>query len=177
MFLGMMQILYPPIILGTPFINVIYPFTSINGKGFTATYENRNINYTFIIDPISRDINVLINMKQRHVDSLQLELFSINIFDNLKSTKGRGRSNTGGRSSPRSSYRSSSNSLVIQMGRRSLINSKVSQNEASSSVHMEDISENSLLYTQLQAYLSQKQSNIFASIAKEDNDDIKSYEN
>ncbi|KAG5600860.1 hypothetical protein H5410_032230 [Solanum commersonii] len=26
-------------------------------------------------------------MKQRHVDSLQLELFSINIFDTLKSTK------------------------------------------------------------------------------------------
>ncbi|KAG5619561.1 hypothetical protein H5410_004779 [Solanum commersonii] len=94
MFLGIMQIvtihnwyLYPPIILGTPFINAIYPFTSINAKGFSATYDNRDISYTFITDPISRDINALINMKQKHVDSLQLELFSMNIFDTLKSTK------------------------------------------------------------------------------------------
>ncbi|WMV37677.1 hypothetical protein MTR67_031062 [Solanum verrucosum] len=62
-------------------------------------------------------------------------------------TKGRGRSNnTRGRSSPGSSYGSSSNSPVIQMGRRSLINSKLSQSEASSSVHLEDIPENSPLY-------------------------------
>ncbi|KAG5631393.1 hypothetical protein H5410_003110, partial [Solanum commersonii] len=79
--------LYPPIILGTPFINAIYPFTSINAKGFSATNEDRDISYTFITDHISRDINALINMKQRHVDSLQLELFRINIFDTLKSTK------------------------------------------------------------------------------------------
>ncbi|KAG5596002.1 hypothetical protein H5410_037234 [Solanum commersonii] len=200
MFLGLMQIvtahkwyLYPPIKLGTPFINVIYPFTSINAKGCTATYEDRDISYTFIINPISRDINALINMKQRHVDSLQLELFSINIFDTLKSTKvqekmkliseqiaqsvvcrmdppwvtkGRGRGNSireRGRSFPGSSYGSSSNTLVIQMGRRSLINSSISQNEVSSSAH-------SL------AYLPQKQSDTFASITKEDNDDIKSYE-
>ncbi|KAG5590637.1 hypothetical protein H5410_041151 [Solanum commersonii] len=83
-------------------------------------------------------------------------------------TKGRGRgSNTRGRgrSSPGSSYSglsygSASNSPIIQRGRMSLINSKISQSEASSS----------------SAYLSQKQSDTFASIAKEDNDDIKSYE-
>ncbi|KAG5590640.1 hypothetical protein H5410_041154 [Solanum commersonii] len=53
MFLGMMQIvtahkwyLYPPIILGNSFINVIYPFTSITAKGFSATCEDRDINYT-----------------------------------------------------------------------------------------------------------------------------------
>ncbi|WMV46504.1 hypothetical protein MTR67_039889 [Solanum verrucosum] len=62
------------------------------------------------------------------------------------------------------------------MGRRSLINSKISQSEASSSVHLEDIPEDSPLYTQLHAYFSQKQNDTFASIAKEDNDDIKSYE-
>ncbi|KAG5628977.1 hypothetical protein H5410_000694 [Solanum commersonii] len=86
-FLGMMQILYPPIILRTPFINAIYPFTSITTKGFSATYKNRDISYTFVTYPISRDINALINMKQKHVDSLQLEIFSMNIFDTLKSTK------------------------------------------------------------------------------------------
>ncbi|KAG5600009.1 hypothetical protein H5410_031379 [Solanum commersonii] len=92
-------------------------------------------------------------------------------------TKSRGmNNNTRGRSSPCSSYRSSSNSPVIQMGRRCLINSKVSQSEASSSVHLEDIPENSSLCTQLQAYLSQKKNDTFALIAKEDNDDIKSYE-
>ncbi|KAG5616789.1 hypothetical protein H5410_016613, partial [Solanum commersonii] len=62
--------LYPPIILGTPFINAIYPFTNINAKGFSATYKNQDISYTFITEPISRDINALIEMKQKHVDYL-----------------------------------------------------------------------------------------------------------
>ncbi|KAG5571101.1 hypothetical protein H5410_060867, partial [Solanum commersonii] len=147
--------------------------------------ENSNISYTFITDPISRDINALINMKQIHVDYLQLELFSINIFDILKLIKdgpsldyhGKGNNTRGrGRSSPGLSYRSSSNSPFIQMGIMSLINSKISQSEASSSIHLEDIPEDNLLYAQLQAYLTQKQNDIFASIAKEDNDNIKSYE-
>ncbi|XP_070039132.1 uncharacterized protein [Nicotiana tomentosiformis] len=38
-------------------------------------------------DPVTRDINALIDMKQKHIDSLQLELFSMNIFDTLNSTK------------------------------------------------------------------------------------------
>ena len=79
--------LYPPIILGTPFINAVYPFTSIDSKGFTATYKDKEISYTFVTDPVTRDINALIDMKQKHVDSLQLELFSMNIFDTLNSTK------------------------------------------------------------------------------------------
>ncbi|KAG5570681.1 hypothetical protein H5410_060447, partial [Solanum commersonii] len=54
------------------------------------------------------------------------------------------------------------------------LNSKAQ--EAASSVHLEDISKNDPLYAQLQAYLSQKKSNTFASIAKYDVDDIKSYE-
>ncbi|KAG5584357.1 hypothetical protein H5410_044791 [Solanum commersonii] len=77
MILGMMQIitahkwyLYPPIILRTPFINAIYPFTNINAKRFSATYKNQDINYTFIPEPISRDINVLIEVKQKNVDYL-----------------------------------------------------------------------------------------------------------
>ncbi|KAG5612798.1 hypothetical protein H5410_024079 [Solanum commersonii] len=79
--------LYIPIILGTPFINAIYPFTTINAKGFSATYKNQDIGYTFITEPISRDINALIEMKQKHVDYLQLEIFSMNTFDTLKSAK------------------------------------------------------------------------------------------
>ncbi|KAG5610340.1 hypothetical protein H5410_021621, partial [Solanum commersonii] len=68
---------------------------------------------------------------------------------------GRGNKTRGrGISSPGSSYGYSSSSPVIQRGRMSLINSKISQNEASSSVHLEDIPENT----------------------KEDIDDIKSYE-
>ncbi|KAG5599885.1 hypothetical protein H5410_031255 [Solanum commersonii] len=38
-------------------------------------------------DPITRDINALINMKQNYMDYLQLELFSMNIFDSLKLLK------------------------------------------------------------------------------------------
>ncbi|KAG5580005.1 hypothetical protein H5410_050632 [Solanum commersonii] len=71
----------------TPFINAIYPFTNINAKGFSATYKRQDISYTFITEPISRDINALIEMKQKHVDYLQLEIFSMNIFDTLKSAK------------------------------------------------------------------------------------------
>jgi len=48
--------------------------------------------------------------------------------------------------------------------------------EAASSIHLDDIPENNSLYAQLQAYLSQKQSDTFASVAKEEVDDIKSYE-
>ncbi|KAG5572428.1 hypothetical protein H5410_062194 [Solanum commersonii] len=73
MILGMMQI--------------VTAHKCITAKDFFATYKDRDISYTFIADPISCDINALINMKQKHVDSLQLEIFSINIFDTLKSTK------------------------------------------------------------------------------------------
>ncbi|KAG5599348.1 hypothetical protein H5410_030718 [Solanum commersonii] len=45
MFLEMMQILYPPIILSTPFINALYPFTSINAKGFSTTYKDQDIRW------------------------------------------------------------------------------------------------------------------------------------
>ncbi|KAG5629737.1 hypothetical protein H5410_001454 [Solanum commersonii] len=155
MFLGMMQIVID----------------------FSATYEDKYISYTFITDPISRDINALINMKQKHVDSLQLELMDpswvTKDIGRGYNTRGRGRSSLG------SSYRSSSKTPVIQMG-WSLINSRISQSEASSSshssAHLEDIREDSPLYAQLQAYLSQKKNDTFASIVKEDNDDIKSYE-
>ncbi|KAG5580127.1 hypothetical protein H5410_050754 [Solanum commersonii] len=193
----------------TPFINAIYPFTNISAKGFSATYKNQDISYTFIIEPISRDINALIEMKQKHVNYLQLEIFSMNIFDTLKSikvqetiklisermtidicvdhpsafwnrkkhimdppwiTKARGKGSytrERGRSSPspsssRSSYGSSSSSTpIIQKGGMSLynLNSKA-QEKASSSIHLEDIPE----------------SDSFASIAKEEVDDIKTYE-
>ncbi|KAG5579602.1 hypothetical protein H5410_050229 [Solanum commersonii] len=73
--------LYPPIILGTPFINAIYPFTSIDSKGFSATYKDNEITYSFITDPVTMDINALINMKHNHMDSLQMELFNMNILD------------------------------------------------------------------------------------------------
>ncbi|KAG5610179.1 hypothetical protein H5410_021460 [Solanum commersonii] len=186
MFLGMMQIvtahkwyLYPPIILGTPFINAIYPFININAKGFFATYKNQDISYTFITEPISRDINALIEMKQKHVDYLQLEIFSMNIFDTLKSAKvqekiklisekmaidicdrGEGSYTPGrGRSSPRSSYESSSSSTpIIQKGGMSLYNlNSRAQEKASSSIHLEDIPESDPLYAKLQEFLTQKQ--------------------
>ncbi|KAG5590208.1 hypothetical protein H5410_040722 [Solanum commersonii] len=74
-------------------------------------------------------------------------------------TKDRGRGNNTrgrGRSSRESSYGSASNSPIIQRGRMSLINSKISQSEASSSsVHLEDIPESIPLYSQLHAYLEE----------------------
>lgn len=98
-------------------------------------------------------------------------------------TKGQGRGNNQrgrGRSSPsssRSSYGSSSNTPMIQKGGMSLYNlNSRAQEKASSSVHLEDIPENNPLYAQLQAYLSQKQSNTFAEISKEEVEDIKTYE-
>ncbi|KAG5632515.1 hypothetical protein H5410_004232 [Solanum commersonii] len=58
----------------------------------------------------------------------------------------------------------------------SLFNLNSKAQETASSVHLEDIPENNPLYAQLQAYLSQKQSDTFASIAKDDVDDINLYE-
>ncbi|KAG5623436.1 hypothetical protein H5410_008654 [Solanum commersonii] len=121
MFLGMMQILYPPIILGTPFINAIYPFTNINAKGFSATYKNQDISYTFITEPISRDINALIEMKQKHARGKD------------SYTRERGRSSLSLNSS-RSSYGSSSSSTpIIQKGGMSLYNLNSRAQERASS--------------------------------------------
>ncbi|KAG5580146.1 hypothetical protein H5410_050773 [Solanum commersonii] len=96
-------------------------------------------------------------------------------------TKGRGRGR--GRSSSvtsRSSYGSSSSSStpIIQRGGMSLVklNSKI-QEKTSSSIHLEDIPESDPLYAKLQEFITQKQSNTFASIAREDTiDDMKTYE-
>ncbi|WMV58645.1 hypothetical protein MTR67_052030 [Solanum verrucosum] len=50
------------------------------------------------------------------------------------------------------------------------------QEKASSSVHLEDIPESDPLYAKLQEFLTQKQGDSFASIAKEEVYDIKTYE-
>ncbi|WMV29425.1 hypothetical protein MTR67_022810 [Solanum verrucosum] len=51
------------------------------------------------------------------------------------------------------------------------------QEKASSSIHLEDIPESDPLYAKLHEFLTQKQGDSFASIAKEEVDDIKTYEN
>ncbi|KAG5590569.1 hypothetical protein H5410_041083 [Solanum commersonii] len=160
--------LYPLIILGTPFINSLYPYTSINAKGFSATYKDQNISYAFVTDPISRDINALINMKQKHflvnTDAQSVKYMFDKDFkhDAFKLmieppwvNKGRGNGNNPqgrGRYSPsssRSSYGSSSNSSIIQKGGMHLFNLNSKAQEATSSVHLEDILENNPLYAQL----------------------------
>ncbi|KAG5571138.1 hypothetical protein H5410_060904 [Solanum commersonii] len=50
------------------------------------------------------------------------------------------------------------------------------QEKASSLIHLEDIPKSDPLYAQLQEFITQKQSDTFDSIAKEDVDDIKMYE-
>ncbi|XP_049414665.1 uncharacterized protein LOC125877408 [Solanum stenotomum] len=82
-------------------------------------------------------------------------------------TRGRGRSSP---SSPRSSYESSSSSTpIIQKGGMSLYNlNSRAQERASSSIHLEDIPESDPLYTKLQEFITQKQGDSFASIAKEE---------
>ncbi|KAG5595410.1 hypothetical protein H5410_036642 [Solanum commersonii] len=89
-------------------------------------------------------------------------------------TRGRGRSSSSIISG--SSYRSSSSSLIIQKGGMCLVKLTRSSKEATSSIHLDDIPENNSLYAQLRAYLSQKQSDTFASVAKEEVDDIRSSE-
>ncbi|WMV18787.1 hypothetical protein MTR67_012172, partial [Solanum verrucosum] len=86
-------------------------------------------------------------------------------------TRGRGRSSP---SSSRSLYGSSSSSTpIIQKGGMSLYNlNSRAQEKASSSIHLEDIPENDPLYAKLQEFLTQKQGDSFASIAKEEVDDI-----
>ncbi|KAG5613877.1 hypothetical protein H5410_013701, partial [Solanum commersonii] len=81
-------------------------------------------------------------------------------------------------SSSRSSYGSSSSSTpIIQKGGMSLYNlNSRAQERASSSIHLEDIPESDPLYAKLQEFITQKQGDSFASIAKEEVDDIKTYE-
>ncbi|KAG5615445.1 hypothetical protein H5410_015269 [Solanum commersonii] len=80
--------------------------------------------------------------------------------------------------SPRSSYGSSSSSTpIIQKGGMSLYNlNSRAQEKASSSIQLEDIPESDSLYAKLQEFLTQKKGDTFASIAKEEVDDIKTYE-
>ncbi|KAG5632977.1 hypothetical protein H5410_004694 [Solanum commersonii] len=105
-------------------------------------------------------------------------------FVRSKITKVRGKDSyihRRGRSSPslsRSSYGSSSSSTpIIYRGGMSLYNfNSRAQENASSSIHLEDIPESDLLYAKLQEFLTQKQSDSFASFAKEEVDDNKTYE-
>ncbi|WMV50617.1 hypothetical protein MTR67_044002 [Solanum verrucosum] len=88
-------------------------------------------------------------------------------------TRGRGRSSS---KSSGSSYGSSSSSPIIQRGGMSLVKLTSPSKEDASSIQLDDILENNPLYAQLQAYLYQKQNDTFASVAKEEVDNIKSYE-
>ncbi|KAG5574881.1 hypothetical protein H5410_055015 [Solanum commersonii] len=92
-------------------------------------------------------------------------------------TRGRGRSSPSS-SSSRSSYGSSSSSTpIIQNGGMSLYNlNSRAQERTSSSIHLEYIPESDPLYAKLQEFITQKQGDSFASIAKEEVDDIKTYE-
>ncbi|KAG5570729.1 hypothetical protein H5410_060495 [Solanum commersonii] len=187
----------------------------IDSKGFSPTYKDNEITYSFVTDPVTRVINTLINMKQNHMNSLQLELFSMNIFDSLKSTKtilvlfeierntlcyvcrmdppwihvkGRGR----GRSAQEEDCHMESWPVhhkdrhtdphqipqLYKWEKRTLINKKISSQEESSSSSKQMVNLNDIpLYAHMQAYLEgQKQKETFSSIAKEDADDIRSYE-
>ncbi|XP_070007955.1 uncharacterized protein [Nicotiana sylvestris] len=68
-------------------LDIEYKLPNTHAQDFSATYQDREISYSFVTDPVTRDINALINMKQRHVNSLQSEILSMNIFDTLQSTK------------------------------------------------------------------------------------------
>uniref|UniRef100_M1DXC2 Zinc knuckle family protein n=1 Tax=Solanum tuberosum TaxID=4113 RepID=M1DXC2_SOLTU len=91
-------------------------------------------------------------------------------------THGRGISSP---SLSRSSYGSSSSSTpIIQKGGVRLYNlNSRAQEKASSSIHLEDIPKSDPLYAKLHEFLTQKQGDTFASIAKEEVDDIKTYVN
>ncbi|KAG5615907.1 hypothetical protein H5410_015731 [Solanum commersonii] len=91
----------------------------------------------------------------------------------------RGRSSPGSSVSGSSYGSSSSYSPIIQRGGMSLVKLKTSKKKTSSllSIHLEYIPEDNPLSVELRAYLSQKEKgDTFASIAKDDIDDIKSYE-
>ena len=81
-------------------------------------------------------------------------------------TRGRGRSSSS--QTRRSSYDSSF--PVIQLGRKTLINSKIGEasSSVSSSVNIKDIPKDSSVYEHIQAYLHKKeQGNTYASLARE----------
>ena len=102
-------------------------------------------------------------------------------------TRGRGRERGRGRGRGRlpfsqtrtySQEASSSNSPVIQLGKKTLINAKITQESSSgTSIHLNDIPEGHPLYEQMKAYLaSQQQTDSFASVTKERDDVLRPYE-
>ncbi|KAG5609787.1 hypothetical protein H5410_021068 [Solanum commersonii] len=139
---------------------------SVNSKGKNkvddSTAEENTLANTLNIDPKQ---NMFLGMMQI-VTAHKWYLYC-----------GRGRSSPSP-SSSRSSYESSSSSTpIIQKGGMSLYNlNSRAQERASSSIHLEDIPESDPLYAKLQEFITQKQGDSFASIAKEEVDDIKTYE-
>ena len=82
--------------------------------------------------------------------------------------RNRGRERSSSSQSTRSSYDSSF--PVIQLGSKTLINSKIHEasSSASSSINLKDIPKDSSLYEQIQAYLLKKeQGDTYASLARE----------
>ncbi|KAG5619568.1 hypothetical protein H5410_004786 [Solanum commersonii] len=122
-------------------------------------------------NPLYAQLQAYLSQKQCDTFAFITKEEADDIKSNEKVTKARERGNYRGRgrSSPGSSgssYGSSSSSLIIQSGGMSLISARIPQKEASSLIHLDDIPQNNPLYAQLQAYLSQKQSDTFASTAK-----------
>lgn len=68
-------------------MNVIYPYIWVDDKSFSATYKGAKIAFEFVSKPYTKNLDMLINNKQKHIESLQYELFSMKISDTMKSAK------------------------------------------------------------------------------------------
>ena len=83
-------------ILGTPFITQIYPFT-VNDKGITTSILGQNVTFEFVNPPLIKDINNLkdlsisninlINYKKRQINFLKEELKHERIKQQLETPK------------------------------------------------------------------------------------------
>ncbi|MFS7896231.1 putative retropepsin, aspartic peptidase domain superfamily, DNA/RNA polymerase superfamily [Helianthus anomalus] len=75
-------------ILGTPFLNKIFPLKEVDHKGFSATYKGKNLHFKFITQPIEKMINeILIQAKINQINFLKEEINIHTIEDNLKNPK------------------------------------------------------------------------------------------
>ena len=78
------------VILGTPFLQSIYPIKKVDKNGITGTFKEKDIFLEFIIEPFQKVLhNVYDNIKakQNQINFLKQEINIINIDEQLKNPK------------------------------------------------------------------------------------------
>ena len=78
------------LILGTPFVQKIFPIKEISEKGIIGTFQNKQIMFEFIHDPVTRVFNQMseiLRAKNHQLNFLKEEINAFTIQEKLKNPK------------------------------------------------------------------------------------------